>query len=87
MIGKKRINGLMLGISEASALLGVSERALRARVSRHQVPYRRFQGRIVFLRNELDEFLLSLPGVTLQEVKHQAERVGVRDASVMAAPG
>lgn len=67
--GPRRINGAALGVREAAAFLGVTEKSIRGRVARRRVPYRRDGGRILFLRAELEAWLDALPGVTLTELK------------------
>ncbi|TKB63288.1 MAG: helix-turn-helix domain-containing protein [Nitrospira sp.] len=66
----RTINGLLLDVRSAAALLGTTEKSLRGMVARQLIPFRRFNSRrIVFLRSELDGFLTGLPGVTLDDVK------------------
>lgn len=69
MTTARRINGTVLDVASAAGLLGVSQKCLRARVARGLVPYRRFSGRIVFVRSELEQYVSSLPGVTLEEAR------------------
>ena len=58
----------MLDVSGATVFLGLrSEKALRARIARRSIPFRRWGGRIVLLRSELSEFLQALEGVRVQE--------------------
>ena len=64
---KKTINGALLDIAHGAAFLGVTQRALRARVARHQVPFRKMGGRVVFVRVELEEFVSSLDGCSITE--------------------
>lgn len=52
----------VLDVSGCAALLGTTEKAIRARVDRRQLPFRRLGGRIIFLRSELMAFLDALPG-------------------------
>lgn len=66
-LGRRRINGYVLDIATAAQFMGWPEKALRARVERGRVPYRRDGGRIVFIRDELETFLRRLPGVGLDE--------------------
>ena len=66
---RRAINGELLDIARASQLLGCSQKALRARVSRRIVPFRKFGGRIVFRRTELEQFIECLPGVTVAQAK------------------
>ena len=66
---RRTFNGLLLGVSEASALLGNSERSLRALVAQGLVPSRRLGSRVVFRRAELEKFLDGLPGVSLRDVE------------------
>ena len=70
---KKLINGtLLLDVASAAHLLGCSERSLRARVRRQLVPYRKLDSRVVFRRDELQQFIEDLPGVTLDEARANA---------------
>jgi hypothetical protein len=66
---RKAINGQLLDIATASQLLGCSERSLRARVAQRLVPFRKFSGRVVFRRAELEQFIEQLPGVTVAQAQ------------------
>lgn len=57
---------VLLDVRRAAAILGETENALRARVARRTVPYRKLGGRIVFIRAELERFIEKLPGVTAE---------------------
>jgi hypothetical protein len=66
--GPRRISGgIMEDLPNAARFLGVSEKALRARVMRRLVPYRRWGGRIIFLRKELESFFNGLSGCPMDE--------------------
>lgn len=69
--GPRRIGGtLLLGIPEAGELLGLTEKATRARIERGEIPARRFGGRVVVVRAELEAFILALPRVvSVEEAK------------------
>ena len=64
---KKRINGALMDVDTGAAFLGISPRALRARIARHQIPFRKFHGRVVLIRSELEEFVDQLDGCSLEE--------------------
>lgn len=66
---RRSFNGSLLDIAKASQLLGCSEKLLRARVARRLVPFRRFSGRIVFLRSELLAFIEQLDGCRPDEAR------------------
>jgi hypothetical protein len=69
--GERAINGELLDVKGAARLYGISPSALRCKVWRRTVPFRKWNGRVVFLRKELERFLMKLPGCTLEEaVKH-----------------
>jgi len=68
-MSRKSYNGAILDVATAAALLGTTERTIRARVSRRLLPYRKFCGRVVFVRAELEQFICALPGVTLEEAR------------------
>ena len=72
--GPRRIDGAVLDVRAAAAFLGGSEKQLRGMVDRRLIPFRRLNGsRIVFLRNELEEFIITLPGCTAAEAKANVE--------------
>ena len=78
--GPRRFAGEVLDVHEAAALLGASEKVVRARVARRLLPFRRSGGRIVFLREELLEFYRQLPGCTLMEaMRAQKDRMQKQD--------
>jgi excisionase family DNA binding protein len=56
-----------IDVAGAARLLGLTEKAVRARVARRQLPYRRFGYRILFSHQQLTEWLDKLPGVGLSE--------------------
>lgn len=63
----RRIDGLLLDVASAAALLGMTDRALRARVARRVVPFRKLGGRVLFRRDELIEFFRRLDGCNLDQ--------------------
>ena len=65
--GPKRINGSLLDVATAAGLLGITERTLRARVARKQVPFRHWGGRVVFVRHELERWIDTLEGCSVAE--------------------
>jgi hypothetical protein len=66
----------LLDVTGAALFLGRDERWIRRRLSRGLLPYRRFAGRIVFLRTELEQFITNLPGVSLDEAKKNLDLRG-----------
>ncbi len=74
VVRRKGINGLILDLSAASALYGPTEKSLRRLAERGLIPSRRLLSRVVFLRSELDNFFLNLPGVTLDEARQNIAR-------------
>jgi len=66
---RRTVDGVLLGVPEASRLLGNSERSLRALIANGVVPFRRLAGRIVFRRSELEKWIENLPGVTLKDAE------------------
>jgi excisionase family DNA binding protein len=64
----------LLTVRQAAHLLGLTEKAVRARVDRRTIPFRLWGGRIVFVRSELAEFVRTLAGCTVGEATTNAER-------------
>ena len=68
--GPRRIAGEILDAATAAELFGGTERLWYSRAARGIVPFRKWGGRLVFLRSELESFFASsLPGVSLDEAR------------------
>jgi hypothetical protein len=65
--GPRAFQGEILDVASASAFLGISEKSLRARVARRMIPFKRWGGRVCFLRGELLDFLRNLDGCRIDE--------------------
>jgi len=61
-----------LTVKETAEFLNESERAIWMRVYRHQIPYRRWGKRVFILRDELEAFLRTLSGVSVEEATQKA---------------
>jgi excisionase family DNA binding protein len=59
--------GPLLDVSSAATLLGQSEKWIRKRVERRQIPFRKVGARVLFATQDLQNFLKALPGTTVQE--------------------
>jgi excisionase family DNA binding protein len=64
-----------LDIDSAAAHLGMTSRAVRARVGRGQLPFRRLGGRIIIPRDELERYIRALDGVSASEAAEALARV------------
>ncbi len=70
-------------VAETAPSLGLTEKALRQRIFRGQVPYKKLGRRILIPTQELDEFLMALPGQTAEEaVAAVEERTGQKPCSI-----
>jgi len=63
-------------MKEAAALIGSTEKALRNRLARRQVPYRKLGRRVLIPGDELEKFLATLPGTTADEAVAAVEERG-----------
>ena len=69
--------GQVLDVASTASFLGVTEKAVRARVARRLIPFRKWGGRVIFLRQELTAFLENLPGCELNDaLQNEAVRRG-----------
>ena len=57
-----------LNTNEAAEFIGRTPAAVRILVLRRAIPYRKPTGRLVFLRSELEEWIESADGVTMDEL-------------------
>jgi excisionase family DNA binding protein len=62
-----------LTIAEAASPLGLTEKAVRQKIFRGQLPYRKLGRRVLIPADELEQFLAALPGKTVEEVIAAAE--------------
>ena len=65
--GPRRIAGKVLDVATQAQYLGETEKQLRAQIARGIIPYRKLGGRIIFIADEVTEFLRQLPGVDAQQ--------------------
>jgi hypothetical protein len=71
--GPRRIDGAALGVKEGSAFYGGTEKQTYGLVARRLIPFHRLGGRIIFIRAELEIWLQSLEGCSLDEAKANQE--------------
>jgi excisionase family DNA binding protein len=71
-------SSLLLDVRNAALLIGCSEKSIRARISRKILPHRKLGKRVLFVREELEQFIRDLPGVTIEEAKSM---LGIRRPS------
>lgn len=63
----------MLYLPEAADYLERSEAAIRNLVARRKIPFRKVAGRLVFLRNEIDQWIMDSPGVTIEDLRRDLD--------------
>ena len=68
--GPRRIDGAVLDVRCGSLFLGWSEKRTRGMIERRLLPFRKIGGRIVFIKSELEHWLASLEGCTLEEAQN-----------------
>ena len=73
--GPRRIDGACLDVRSASAFYGGTEKQVRGMIARRVIPFRRLGGRIIFLKVELEQWIVALPGCTPDEAK---KNLGIR---------
>ncbi|MGC4098227.1 MAG: helix-turn-helix domain-containing protein [Nitrospira sp.] len=68
------VNGALLDVKSAAEFLGGSERWLRRLVERGVVPHRRIGRNLYFKRNELEQFVEDLEGITPRQARFNGKR-------------
>jgi excisionase family DNA binding protein len=56
-----------LKVAEAAPILGITQKAVRQRIARGELPYRRWGRRVLIPAQELESFLEALPSKTAKE--------------------
>ena len=69
----KRNSAAITDVPGAAEFLGTTEKAVRQRVARRMIPFRKWGGRLLFVTAELESFVNSLPGCTLEEARLNEE--------------
>ena len=64
----------VLSVAEAATLAGMTEKAIRQRIARRTLPFRKLGTRCIFLKHELEEFLTDLPGCSVEEARTNVAR-------------
>ncbi len=62
-----------LTVAEAAERLGITERAVRQRINRKQLPFRRMNRRVFVPEDDLNRFLEALPGCSVEEALEEME--------------
>lgn len=57
-------------VKDAAILLGTTKGAVYQLVARRTIPFRKLNGRVIFLKDELEDFLRALPGCRPDEAAH-----------------
>ncbi|MEO7862719.1 MAG: helix-turn-helix domain-containing protein [Nitrospirales bacterium] len=73
-MNRRTVNGALLGVPEAAAYLGGSERWFRRLLDHGLVPCKRIGRNIFFKRTELESFVDELPGVSPRQARYNAKK-------------
>lgn len=71
--GKERVyesDGQYMDIHGLTSYIKRTKGSIRNLVLRRAIPYRKQAGRLIFLKDEIDEWLKTAPGKTLDEIKN-----------------
>ncbi|MBI4639920.1 MAG: helix-turn-helix domain-containing protein [Candidatus Tectomicrobia bacterium] len=63
----------VMGVAEVANLLRCTKKAVYQAVSRGQLPFRKRGRRVIFLHDEVMEFLRWLPGASVEEALHSRD--------------
>src|SRR5262245_6831957 len=77
----------LLTVKDVAHLLGLTEHGVRARVARHQLPYRRLGGRILFRQSELLDFLGKQEGGSVGESAREQYEPAMTDTTTPEGMG
>ena len=66
----KEFDGQYMSIDELSSYVKRSKGAIRNLVLRRAIPYRKPAGRLIFLKEEIDQWVQMAPGKKLEEIEN-----------------
>ena len=72
-LGHATMDRRFFGVVETAQILGITERAVRKRIARGELPYRRWGRRVLISAHELEVFMEALPGRNATEALIAAE--------------
>ncbi|MCI0625913.1 MAG: helix-turn-helix domain-containing protein [Acidobacteria bacterium] len=68
----------ILNVSSVAAFLGVTDKAVYAKVARRCIPFRKWGGKLIFVKSEVEEFLARLQGVEVHDaLENELKRRGL----------
>lgn len=73
MSTQRTVNGALLGVPEAAAFLGGSERWLRQLMEHGLIPCKWIGRNIFFKRSELERFIDDLPGINPRQARFNSK--------------
>jgi len=65
----KQFDGQYMNVDELASYIKRSRGAIRNLILRRAIPYRKPAGRLIFLKEEIDQWVQSAPGKTLEEIR------------------
>jgi len=68
--------GALLDVRGAACLLGMTEKSVRHLIERGRLPHRKIGRRVVLVKAEIDAWIDTLPGVTVNQVREMQDRRG-----------
>ena len=63
-------------VPSGAARLKITEKAMRARIARRQVPFRKLGARIIIPHDELERYIAGLNGVSVEEALERVRSPG-----------
>lgn len=68
----------ILNVASVAEFLGETDKAIYAKVARRCIPFRRWGGKLIFVRKEIEEFLTRLQGVDVPNaLENELKRSGL----------
>jgi excisionase family DNA binding protein len=72
-LGEATVDRRFFGVGETAQILGITQRAVRKRIARGELPFRRWGKRVLIPARELEVFMEGLPGRNATEALIAAE--------------
>lgn len=66
----KQFDGQYMNVDELASYIKRSKGAIRNLILRRAIPYRKPAGRLIFLKEEIDQWVQMAPGKSLEEIKN-----------------
>lgn len=74
--GARRIDGFVMDVTATAVWLGITPDTVRSRATAGSLPHRYWGSRLIFIREDLEKYFQTLPGMDAEQAVFNSRRRG-----------